>query len=137
MSTVRLVWRIPLVICGSTTLRLPERVGIESDSSYYIERAGAVAKKTRITIPEDPAPDIVLEIDITHGDTTNKDGVYAALGVREIWRHDGTMFQIRVWDGNRYVESDGSIALPALSVPDLSRCLEIGISYDPCRRPHG
>jgi Uma2 family endonuclease len=41
-----------------------------------------------INLNVDPAPDLVVEVDITHTDL-NKMALYAGLGVQEFWRFHG------------------------------------------------
>ncbi len=47
----------------------------------------------RINLTEDPPPDLVVEVDITHTDI-NKLALYARLGVPELWRFNGQIWRI-------------------------------------------
>jgi len=40
----------------------------------------------------DPAPDLVIEVDVTHG-SLDRLKVFSALGVPEVWRYDGRTLQ--------------------------------------------
>ena len=51
-----------------------------------------IGKHHKIRLESDPPPDIVVEIDVTN-ESLGKFGIYAALGVPEIWRYDGTEMQ--------------------------------------------
>ena len=73
----------------------PPGTGMEPDAAYYV---GERAKGFRDALVEGPAaaeayvvgnaPDIVVEVEITHADE-GKIGRYADLGVRELWRLHG------------------------------------------------
>ena len=47
--------------------------------------ASPLIGKTKIDLAADPAPDLVIETDITSS-STHRIPIYAAMGVREIWR---------------------------------------------------
>ena len=81
-----------------TRLRRPSEppgTGMEPDAAYYV---GERAKGFRDALVESPAaaeayvvdnaPDLVVEVEITHADE-GKIGRYADLGVRELWRLHG------------------------------------------------
>ncbi|MGH9936019.1 MAG: Uma2 family endonuclease [Blastocatellia bacterium] len=70
----------------------------------------------------DPAPDIVVEVDIYH-DSTDNHPIYAALGVSEIWRYDGLEATILHLQGNDYVEAGASKALSMITYPILTEYL--------------
>jgi len=72
---------------GATWKRRPLAKGVEPDACYYVASAGRIIGKREIDLEVDPPPDIVVEIDVTH-ESLRKFGIYAALGVPEIWRYD-------------------------------------------------
>jgi len=52
-----------------------------------------------VNLQRDPAPELVIEIDISHG-SLDKLPVYAGLGVVEVWRYDGQRLRVyRLEDG--------------------------------------
>jgi Uma2 family endonuclease len=71
---------------GSTTL---EREDLdrspEPDNAYYIQNQPLVAGR-KVNLQEDPPPDLVVEVDITHTDV-DKLQLYASIGVPEFWRY--------------------------------------------------
>jgi Uma2 family endonuclease len=69
---------------GSTTFKHPQLSGAEPDECFYIFNIDAVRGKKRLDLAQDPAPDLVLEIDITSSSQTRLQ-VYAELGVAEVW----------------------------------------------------
>lgn len=89
---------------GSFTQKRPDLFkGIEADASYYITNESVVRGRDRIDLTVDPPPDLVLEIDITNASNAS---IYAALGVTELWRHDGERLYIYTLEDGEYLESD-------------------------------
>ncbi|MEM6425643.1 MAG: Uma2 family endonuclease, partial [Cyanobacteria bacterium P01_D01_bin.128] len=73
---------------GSTTMTYPQmNKGAEPDNAYYIQNQPLV-KGRNVDFSQDPPPDLVVEVDITHTNIA-KNQFYAALGVPEFWRFDG------------------------------------------------
>lgn len=66
--------------------------------------------KKRIDLNVDPAPDLVIEIDIT-SPSLNKFPIFAALGVTEIWRYDGERVGIFLLQAGQYIEQAESVML--------------------------
>lgn len=91
---------------GSTTFKSQTmKQGIEADDCFYIENEIAVRGKKRIDLSVDPPPDLALEIDITS--RTRFDN-YKILGVRELWRFNGTQLEINVLQSGEYVQVNES-----------------------------
>src|SRR4051794_27615121 len=75
---------------GSTTLRSKAKTkGLEPDECYYFKNERKMRGRKRLNPAKDPPPELVVEIDITHR-SVEREPIYAALGVPEIWRWDGT-----------------------------------------------
>jgi len=116
---------------GSTTRQSQLReAGVEPDESYYIQNELRVRGKKVIDLTRDPPPDLAVEIDLRKG-TIDRDAVYAALGIPEVWTHDGKLLRVRLLgpDG-RYQPSAMSAALPLLPIAELSRFLDRRYSLD-------
>jgi Uma2 family endonuclease len=79
---------------GSTTFSRPELSGAEPDECFYIDQIGAVQGKKRLDLTEDPAPDLVIEIDVTSS-SANRLQVYADLGVAEVWIYNGAALTVK------------------------------------------
>ena len=96
---------------GSTTLdrETLERSG-EPDAAYYIQNQPLVAGRD-VDLAEDPPPDLVVEVDITHTDI-DKLRLYAAMGVPEFWRYNGEVWQIYQLQGSAYEELERSPTFP-------------------------
>lgn len=71
----------------------------------------------------DPPPDLAIEIEITRS-VLNRLGIYAKLGVREVWRFDGEALTVLLLgpDGN-YAPSPTSAAFPYLPMGEIARFL--------------
>ena len=88
---------------ASTTLkRSGLEKGAEPDKCFYIQNEALVRGKT-VDLEQDPPPDLVVEVDITHTDI-DKNQLYARLGVPEFWRYDGKELQIFQLQEREYEE---------------------------------
>jgi Uma2 family endonuclease len=72
---------------GSTTFRDEELDrGLEPDECYWIGEIASVVGMTRFDPDRHRPPDLGLEIDISSS-SLDRQGIYAALGIPEIWRY--------------------------------------------------
>lgn len=137
---------------GSTAFQRADlQKGFEPDGCFYIQNEAAMRNKLDIDLTIDPPPDLIIEIDITSpspkkhvvaatslccfcpldwlacsdGATLNKFPVFAALGIREIWRYDGEHVQIWSLMNNNYEESAQSLLLPVANGTALTQLLEM------------
>lgn len=102
---------------GSTTFKSQAmKQGIEADDCFYIENEIAVRGKKRIDLSVDPPPDLALEIDITS--RTRFDN-YKVLGVKELWRFNGTQLEINVLQSGEYVQVNESPTFPSFPLSEL------------------
>src|SRR3990172_3796605 len=107
-------------VLGSTTFRREDiDRGFEPDSCFYVAKADRVRGKKRIDLGKDPAPDLVIEIDITSS-SIPKIPIFAHFGVPEVWQYDGSSLRMSKLEGNEYVSIDRSLAFPIIT----SRVLE-------------
>jgi Uma2 family endonuclease len=97
--------------------------GFEADSCFYIQNFDRVKGKFHINLANDPAPDLVLEIDVTSG-SLNKFPIYAQVGVPEIWRYDGQALRIYKLSGPDYVRSEQSLAFPLMTSHIITDLIE-------------
>jgi Uma2 family endonuclease len=82
--------RLDIEPAGSTTFKREDlRKGFEPDSCYSIQHAEAIRGKEPLDLRSDPAPDLVIEIDIS-SDSLDKFPIFADLRVPEVWRFDGS-----------------------------------------------
>ncbi|MGG6295449.1 Uma2 family endonuclease [Leptolyngbya sp. AN02str] len=113
----------------STTLNRPDlATGAEPDKGYYIQNEPLVRGKI-VDLAINPPPDLVLEVDITNTDL-NKNKIYAALGVPELWRFNGRVLKIYQLQAEEYQEVETSPTFP--NVPKerlyqfLNECAQLG-----------
>jgi len=105
---------------GSTTFKLPEAArGVEPDDCFYFRKTDLIAGKDEIDPHHDPAPELVVEIDISHI-SMDKSPIYASLGVAELWRHNGTQLRFFRLIGHNYEEIEDSDLFPFLSAAVLN-----------------
>ena len=115
----------------STTWRraLVER-GIEADECFYLASLGRVLGKRSIDLDRDPPPDLAIEIEVCR-DALDRLGIYAALGIPEVWRFDGeTLRALQLQTDSTYAERDRSPALPFVPLFELSRFVQKGAGAD-------
>jgi Uma2 family endonuclease len=111
---------------GSTTLDREDLLkSAEPDNGYYIQNYILVADH-EIDLNIDPAPDLVVEVDITHTDL-NKNALYASLEVPEFWRFNGRKWQILQLVDGAYIECDRSPTFPIVEKTDLYQFLETAL----------
>lgn len=103
---------------GSTTMNYPDlKKGAEPDHAYYIQNQ-PVVKGRNVDFSQDPPPDLVVEVDITHTNIA-KNRFYASLGVPEFWRFDGKVWRIYQLQETVYIEVEVSPTFPQVSKEQL------------------
>jgi Uma2 family endonuclease len=109
---------------GSTTWRKEEEArGLEPDECYYVEHEPLVRGRETVDPAVDPPPDLAIEVEVTRR-IVDRLGIYAALGVREIWRHSGERFGVFVLgDDRQYHQVDRSPSFPFLPLEEVNRFL--------------
>jgi Uma2 family endonuclease len=116
---------LPIQSGGSTTLSREDLDrGLEPDQCYYLESEPLVRDKDEIDLTTDPPPDLAIEVDVTRS-SVSRLGIYAALGVPEVWRFDGETLRVylRGADG-QYTATDRSRHFPFLSLPQVVAFLQ-------------
>ncbi|MCI0638905.1 MAG: Uma2 family endonuclease [Gemmataceae bacterium] len=120
----------PFVSGGSTTFRREDlERGLEPDDCFWIAHASRVLDKQEIDLRTDPPPDLALEIDI-HSSSLDRLGIYAALGVPEIWRYDGDHLQVLVLKHGAYKQAKKSPTFPMLHLAKLNEFIRENIGMD-------
>ncbi len=96
---------------GSTTMNYPNlKKGAEPDNAYYIDNQPLV-KGRNVDFSQDPPPELVVEIDITHTDIA-KNQFYASLLVPEFWRFNCNVWRIYRLQSDAYIEVEVSPTFP-------------------------
>ncbi|MFM8708929.1 MAG: Uma2 family endonuclease [Planctomycetia bacterium] len=114
---------IEILSCASTTFKRPDLDrAFEPDESYYIAHADLIRPKEEVDLLIDPPPDLVIEVEITSS-AIAKLKLFAAMGVPEVWRHDGSRLTMLALDGAAYRPLDSSLGLPGLSVAMIDTVL--------------
>lgn len=116
---------------GSTTFRSEaSRRGFEPDSCFYFGENAARIRSIGREFDEarDPAPDLVIEIDIT-SPSLPRFPLYAQMGVPEVWRDDGEAVELfGLSSGQEYAPLTESRALPGLTGNVLTRFVQDGLT---------
>lgn len=122
---------VPIVGYRSTTFRRKDlECGLEPDECYYIQHARGMQGRKRIELPIDPPPDLVVEVEIS-ARLGVREAIYAALGVPELWRYDGSRLTIcRLQASGKYRRRERSAALPLLPPGEVGRFLALGATLD-------
>jgi len=111
---------------GSTTWRkMAKERGLEADECYYIAAFPQVrGKRKTIDLSVDPPPDLAIEIEISRS-ALDRMGIYAVLGVLEVWRFDGEALHIHELQGDgTYAEVDISPSFPFLRPEEIIHWLQ-------------
>ncbi len=115
---------------GPTLRRRDQDRGLEPDDCYYLANAAKVENWATLDLDRDPPPDLSLEVDVMSS-CLDRMGVYAGLGVAEVWRFRRDAWQIHLLGADgAYHESSVSAALPYLPLseimPLMSESLHVG-----------
>ncbi len=121
----------PIKAGKSTTFRREDLDrGLEPDECFYIAQVQAILGRTEIDLSHDPPPDLVIEVDITRS-SLDRMAIYAALGVPEVWRYDGTALEVH-WirpDGT-YERRERSASFPQIDPAELAGFVHRGVHTD-------
>jgi Uma2 family endonuclease len=122
---------LPYIAAGSTTWRREDLDrGLEPDQCFYLANAGRVLGKKTIDLSVDPPPDLAVEIEISRS-ALDRMGVYAALGVPEVWRFDGETLRVeRLQEDRTYAPSETSPTFPFLPLEEIVRFLQRAETMD-------
>ncbi len=116
---------IDVLSVKSTTFRRADlERGFEADESYYIARVSAVTGVREIDLTQHPAPDLVIEVDLSNS-SMRKFEIYGSLGVSEVWLYDGLGLRVFGLRSDRqYDELTESRALPSFPIGDVPKWLD-------------
>lgn len=100
---------------GSTTYKKKIiRKGFEPDSCFYIQSLEEIQSESNIGIENKIPPDLTIEVNRTSSSVPRMP-IFAAFGVKEIWRFAGEEVKFYTLENKVYLETETSIALPILS----------------------
>jgi Uma2 family endonuclease len=98
------------------TMELPEIGGIEPDYCFYIDNWQAAVGKDRIDWQVDPAPDLVIEIDVTSY-TSALD--FLPYRVPEVWLFKNDRLSIYQLEADKYEPSENSRYFPDFDLQNV------------------
>lgn len=124
IETVAVEWETDYLPAGSTTFKLkPKERGFEPDGCFYFTHIRQLARKTRINLLKDPAPDLAVEVDIS-SPSVSRFPIFARLGVKEVWRYHQGKVDFYHLRGETYVRRETSRLLPGISSEAVTRLVE-------------
>ncbi len=103
--------------------------GLEPDQCFYLSNLDKVKGKKRIDLRRLPPPDLAIEVEITRS-ALDRLSIYAALGIKEVWRFDGQTLQVNVLKPKGYEPSSHSSAFPEVAMEGLVKFLKLGLRED-------
>ncbi|MEM6473084.1 MAG: Uma2 family endonuclease [Planctomycetota bacterium] len=130
IETFTEVKEIDIRSVASTTFKRHDLTrAFEADESYYIENVEPIWRKEEVDLSIDPSPDLVVEVELTSS-AIAKMPLFAAMGVPEVWRHDGKSLCMLSLVSDEYQAIDESVQLPGLTTDMidsvLSKRFEVG-----------
>lgn len=134
IETLALVLDLDIESAGSTTFKRKTFArGSEPDECFYLGgNIELVRGKDDLDLDAgDPPPDLVIEVDVTNP-SLDKLGIYARLGVAEVWRFSGGKAEIFVLRDGGYEAVGASGVFPSLTRDVLFRFVARGLE---ARRP--
>lgn len=116
---------IPIKSTGSATLyRASVQRGLDPDESYYLANERIMRGRFDYDPDLDPPPDLVIEVDVERA-AIERMPVFAALGIPEVWRHDGeSKFSFHRLADGEYRTNASSVAFPYLAPEDVSQVVD-------------
>jgi Uma2 family endonuclease len=76
-----------------------------------------------IDLDREPPRDLVLEVEYSRP-KIDKLSLYAALGIPEFWRYNGTLLRVYTLSGNKYTEVENSPTFTSVAVKDIPRFIQ-------------
>jgi len=116
---------------GNMTFRREDiERGLEPDDCLWIENAPAMLGQRTWDPTQHPVPDLALEIEITRS-ALDRMSIYAALGVSEVWRYNGTVLVIEVLQSDQtYQTVPASPTFPTVSASEIVKFIEPFTTFD-------
>jgi len=116
---------IEVISLASVTVKRSKlKKGYEADESYYVTHAEQLLSKDILDFEIDPAPDLVIEVEITSS-AIKKLALFAAMNVLEVWRHDGSELRMYRLQDADYLPIESSVELPGLTAELINEFLAL------------
>jgi len=124
VETYTEILNVEIQSVASTTFKRKDlQKAFEADESYYIQHAEQIRVKEEVDLLIDPPPDLVIEVEITSS-AIAKLKLFAAMGVPEVWRHDGERLQMYRLRNDEYSAIESSDVLPNMTAKLVDSFLE-------------
>ena len=115
---------IPIRSLGQMTCKREDlEKGLEPDKCFYVQGEPRMWNKMDVDLAVDPPPDLAIEVEISRS-SVKKMPIYAALGVPELWRHDGQILRIYELSDGQYQSRETSICFPNFPVAKAEEILQ-------------
>ena len=120
---------VPITGFGSTTFRRKEDDrGLEPDECFFIGKFPDVRGKRQYDLTVDPPPDLAIEVEVSRS-CLDRMGIFASIGVTEVWRFDGRSLQVcRLAPSGDYEIVEQSGYFPNVSLRELANQIRRGQS---------
>lgn len=120
---------IPVASFGMTTWRREDLArGLEADECFYIQHEPLIRGREDLSLDRDPPPDLAIEVDITRS-SLEKQKIYAALGIPELWRfEDEQLLMFVLQTSGDYQQTTQSPSLPGLSPAQIETFMRLRLS---------
>jgi len=120
----------PIIGGGSTTFKRRDlRKGLEPDRCFYVRNEPRIRGKRNVDLAHDPPPDIVIEVEIS-ARLLDRVGIYAAMGVAELWRYDGRQLTIESLKHGGYQRVERSPSFPKVDPARIAAFVEDAFEID-------
>ncbi|MGI8543530.1 MAG: Uma2 family endonuclease [Aridibacter sp.] len=117
------IFEMDFIPAGSATFKKEkETKGFEGDGSFYFKNVEKIRGKEKLDLSKDSPPELVLEIDITHG-SLSKFPIFAGLGIEEVWRFDGEKVLFYRLENEDYKEVSESVCLKSVKSETVTELL--------------
>ena len=100
---------------GSTTFKREGIAGVEPDACFYIQNYQRMVGRRRLQ-PDDPPPDLAIEIDVTSRTTLD---AYKDISFPEVWIYESGKLSFYLLRNGEYIESNTSPIFPQLPLTRL------------------
>ncbi|MGD0091650.1 MAG: Uma2 family endonuclease [Planctomycetota bacterium] len=116
---------IEIISGGSMTFRREDLDrGLEPDECYYVKNALLFHNIREVDLSRHPPPDLAIDVDITSS-SLDRQAIYTALGVPELWRFDGKALKIyQLGADGQYKLTGKSLNFPFLPLREIQRFVE-------------
>jgi Uma2 family endonuclease len=117
---------IEVAAFGSMTMRREDlERGLEPDQCYYVQNEPTVHGRLDLDLEQDPPPDLAIEVEVSRS-ALDRMGIYARLGIGEVWRFDGEQLQVVLLNpSGTYDPIEASRCFPMLPMEEFTRFLRM------------